>query len=70
MLNKIIYLSHFGLKANDFIVFNTDNQLDWIAADFAILNIILMFLGAINKHRNGFPTIRTLKKIRFQFKEF
>jgi hypothetical protein len=45
-----------------------DGQLDGITANLTIFNIILMFLGAIHKHGNFFPTIWTLKKIGFHFR--
>jgi len=50
------------------MIFYVDNQLNWIATHFAIFNVALIFLGEIYKHRNLFPTIRTLKKILFHFK--
>jgi len=59
MLKKLRLFKILSLKTDDFIVFNPDNQLNWITTYFTIFNIILMVLRYIHEHRNPFPTIWT-----------
>src|SRR5690554_2156069 len=50
-------------KTHKFPVFKSYFQFHWVTANFTILNILLMWNGRIQQHRNGFPTKWTLKKM-------
>jgi hypothetical protein len=49
----------FGVKTGDIIIFYSETDLDWFAADFAVFDVGLAADGYVQNHRNLFSAVRT-----------
>jgi hypothetical protein len=61
---RILHLfQNFGSEAGERVVLHAVTDLNWIAADFAILDVGLTANRKVQHHRNFFPTVRAIEKM-------
>jgi hypothetical protein len=62
LLSRILF-EDLCIEANERIVLCAVNDLDWVAADFAVFDIDLAANRKVQNHRNLFPTIGAVKEV-------